>query len=131
MKKVIYIATAIFAVSFQLSCDKIDTACDEIKPTSALVDSLPDSIKVGEPYTIYVDYVLENSCGSFEKFETTNTGDKLQIQLITKYEGCNCDQTFTEEVAQFDLLLEAPGYYSIEFWEDEDDYNSFLVKGFE
>ncbi|MCH2236078.1 MAG: hypothetical protein MK078_17735 [Crocinitomicaceae bacterium] len=131
MKRLFIILTLASSLAGQMSCDKIDTACDEIKPTSALVDSLPDSIKVGEPYIVNIDYVLENSCGSFEKFETTNTGDKLQIQLITKYAGCNCDQTFSEELAQFNLLLEYPGYYSIEFWEDDDDYNTFLIKAFE
>ena len=130
MKKGIFIIGAVIALSTQIGCDKIDTACDQTKPASALVESLPDSIPVGQPYTITVKYVLENSCGSFEKFETTNTGDKLQVQLITKYEGCNCDQSFSEEIAQFNLTLEYPGIYSIEFWEDEDDYNTFLVKGY-
>lgn len=130
MKKGIFIFGAAITLITQIGCDKIDTACDQIKPTSALVDSLPDSISVGQPYTINVNYVLENSCGSFDKFETTNTGDKLQVQLITKYEGCNCDQSFSEEVAQFNLTLEYPGNYSIEFWEDEDDYNTFLVTGY-
>jgi hypothetical protein len=113
--------------SFLMSCQPDVKPCSEERSTAAIVAESPDSLKVGDEYTLIVKYVLENSCGSFDRFDVTKTDNCYEVELMTKYEGCNCDLAYTEEAVDYTIDVDFPGTYEFKFWQADGDYDSRTI----
>lgn len=130
MKKAIIAIVCLMGI---LSSCEIDGTkpCSEERTTAALVSEFPDSLKVGTIFTLDVKYVLENSCGQFDRFDVALTDNSFEVELITKYEGCSCDLEFTEEMVSYDIDIDFPGVYEYKFWQAEGDFDSRSIVIFE
>ena len=125
MKKLLYILT--IAVVFT-SCEEIEDACASEKPASAIIFEFPDSIEASETYELNVQYVLDNNCGSFDKFDIVAFDHAYEVKLMTKYEGCNCNMEFQEESVDFDVRVDEPGVYEFKFWLADNDFDTYSLK---
>ena len=105
--------------------------CSEEVPTTALVKEFPDSLKVGVTYKVDIAYIINNNCGQFERFDVTANQKAFSVQLITKYEGCNCNIEMSEQHIEFDINLDFPGLYQYNFWQADGDYDTRTVTIYE
>lgn len=110
------------------ACDKIETACKEEKQTACSVSEFPDSLQVGTQYDVVVDYVLESSCGSFDRFEIIEQNGRTQVKMHTKYEGCSCQLELTEQTAKFPVKFESAGYYEFSFWLSDEQWDTYILE---
>lgn len=122
MKK--YFIIGFLVGGFLTSCIDDEKPCTEERDTAAIVTQFPDSLKVGDHYDVEISYILENSCGNFDRFEVSQMGSEIIVRMITKYEGCNCDLTFTEANTTYDITADFPGIYEYKFWQASGDYDS-------
>lgn len=105
--------------------------CEEERQTAAIVSDVPDSIKVGNDHLVDVDFVLDNSCGEFERFDVTSTEKSFNIKLITKYSGCNCNLEFEEAATQYLIDIKYPGIYELNFWQADGEWDTHNVTIYE
>jgi len=118
-------------VSLSACEDATTKPCSEERTASAIISEFPDSIKVGEIENVSIKFILENSCGDFDRFEILHTDQVYKVCLITVYEGCNCAQEFYEETVEFDIDIDFPGSYEFKFWVGEEEYESYAITVFE
>lgn len=131
MNKVIVVILALLTIGFA-SCEEDGAKpCTEDVTTASVLSDFPDSLKVGTTQTVSIQYVLENSCGEFDHFNVTNTDKTFEVEMITKYEGCNCNLEFSEESIDFDINIDFPGIYEYSFWLADGDYDTRSIKIFE
>lgn len=124
--------TIIFLVTLvAVACDQIDDACDEEKYGSALVDDFPDSIQAGVMHELEVKYIIENSCGEFVEFETTESSTFTEVKVKLMYKGCSCNLQFTEDSSYYALLHDTAGVYMYKFFLSDGTYDTYQLNVFE
>ncbi len=126
MKKILIILLT-GMLFFVVSCKKPDDSCDEEKLTAAFVFGYPDSVQVGQTFDLYLDYIVENSCGDFGRFEGTLAGNTLEVRLKTYYKGCNCVEKFEEKSVNYPITFEEPGTYELKFWVAENEFETYVI----
>ncbi len=126
MKKKLMIVFSI-SLLFVLSCNKSPEVCEEERLTPAFLLDFPDTVAVGQVFNLSVNYVIENSCGEFGKFEAQRMGNILEVRLKANYTGCNCAEEFEEREATYPIIFEEPATYELKFWISEDDFDSYIV----
>lgn len=107
------------------SCDDITDSCKEEKYSSALVYDFPDTLQVGQTHELKLEYIKENSCGSFVEFEENVDGNSTEVKIKMLYEGCSCNLVFSEEERLYPILKQTAGNYSYKFWVAENDYDIY------
>lgn len=106
--------------------------CFEEKPASSLLVNFPDSVKAGTTELVEVQYILESSCGEFDRFEISILdSNSFDIQLITSYTGCSCNLELIEKSTQFEVLVDYPGVYDFRFWLANGDIDVRTIKVFD
>ncbi|MCB9222857.1 MAG: hypothetical protein R2780_10960 [Crocinitomicaceae bacterium] len=130
MKKILVIAV-LLAGAFYSCKNHGNKPCSEERETAAIIGEFPDSIKADETYTLKVKYVIENSCGSFNRFEVSQMEDVFTVKLISKYEGCSCNLEFAEGSVDFDISIDFPGIYEYKFWQAEGEYDERTITVYE
>ena len=114
-------------IFFATACDKVEEGCKEEKYASAVVYDFPDSLQTGVTHDLKIEYILENSCGSFDEFEVAQVDDYTFVKLKTLYEGCNCTLEFTEAEEFFLISFSDTGTYKFKFWISDTDYDSYSL----
>jgi len=115
-------------VVFIAACDKVDDVCKEEKYASAIVFDFPDSLHTGAKHELKIQYIIENSCGSFVEFEDTTINHVTEIKIKTLYEGCNCSLEFAEEEKFYPLKQDSAGSYQYKFWINETDFDIYWLE---
>lgn len=116
---------------FLVSCKDLNNVCSEEKYSSAIVYDFPDSLKAGTEHELKVEYILENSCGSFLEFEEKQISDTTEVKIKLKYEGCSCNLQFEQKVGYYSLQQDSAGIYKYRFWVGDGEYDSFFLKVYE
>lgn len=109
-------------------CDKVDDACKEEKYASAVVFDFPDSLHAGATHDLKIQYIIENSCGTFVEFEDTVIGDVTEVKIKTLYEGCNCTLEFVQEERFYPIRQDSVGSYQYKFWINETDFDTYWLE---
>ena len=131
MKK-IFVLSTLFSAFLCFSCESEGAKpCSEEKPASSLIVDFPDSVQVGTIETVEIQYILESSCGSFDRFEIQLADNSFDIKLMTSYQGCSCNLQLIEKSAQFEINVDYPGIYEFRFWLADGDLDVRTVKVFE
>lgn len=117
----------IFLALICFSCDDISNSCKEEKYSSAIVYDFPDTLQVGQTHNLKIEYIKENSCGSFVEFEELVTGNSTEVKIKMLYEGCTCNQVFSQEEQAYAIKKDSAGSYSYKFWVTENEYDMFNV----
>jgi len=107
-------------------CGKVGD-CKEEKYASAVVSDFPDSLHKSAAYPLKVQYIIENSCGSFVGFEETKTGNTTDVRIKTIYDGCNCTLEFSQQESFYEIKQDSVGTYHYNFWLDETDFDSYTL----
>ena len=126
MKKgvVVILCLVFFGVA---ACDDIEKVCKEEKYSSAIVDAFPDSIQAGIAYPLNIQYIIENSCGSFVEFEETKTAATTEVRVKLLYDGCSCNLEFEEDSSTYNLQHDTAGTYYYKFYLGESDYDTYSL----
>lgn len=119
---IIALATFIFT-----ACSGIDDSCKEEKYGSAIVDFFPDSLQTGVTDEVSVQYVIENSCGSFVEFEETQIENTIDVRVKLLYDGCNCNLVFTEDSSFYSFKQDSAGYDYYGFYYADTDFESYQL----
>lgn len=127
----LYIILGICLFAFAACQEDGAKPCSETKPAAAIINDFPDSLKVGVSVEINIQYVLENSCGNFDRFDITSSNKNFEVKLITKYEGCNCNLEFKEADRNFEIQVDFPGVYTYNFWQADGDFDVRSIKIYE
>jgi len=126
MKKVIVILSILLVAT--ASCEKLQNGCKETKNASSLILSFPDSVEVAETFYLDVRYVLDNTCGEFETFEISSGQGTIDVSVVTKYEGCNCEQQLIERTSTYPIHISVAGIYQYRFWLSGQDWDEYTLK---
>ncbi|MBI3133267.1 MAG: hypothetical protein HYZ14_01195 [Bacteroidetes bacterium] len=110
------------------ACDDIEQACTEEKYGSAIVYDFPDSLPAGVSQNVKVEYILENSCGSFVEFEENIAGQTTEVRVKLLYDGCSCDLQFKEDSNYYEVKQDSVGTYLYKFYLGETDYDSYTLQ---
>ena len=121
MRQLYYLVLVLFCYS----CDDISDSCKEEKYSSALVYDFPDTLQVGQTHDLKIEYIIENSCGSFVEFEEIMDGNTTELKIKMLYEGCSCNLVFSEEENKYPILKQTAGNYSYKFWVADNDYDIY------
>lgn len=121
-----------FAALLLTSCqDEGGSPCTEERGASTIISAFPDSVEIGNVYPVNVQYVTENSCGDFERFEIMQSNKSFEVKMITKYTGCSCKIELVERQIDFDIDIAFPGTYEFRFWLAGGDFDVRTVTVFE
>ena len=121
MRQLYYLVLVLFCYS----CDDISDSCKEEKYSSDLVYDFPDTLQVGQTHDLKIEYIIENSCGSFVEFEEIMDGNTTEVKIKMLYEGCSCNLVFSEEENKYPILKQTAGNYSYKFWVADNDYDIY------
>jgi hypothetical protein len=110
-----------------MACDKVEDSCKEEKYAAAVVYDFPDSLLVGTTHDLKIQYIIENSCGSFVEFEDSVVNTVTEVKIKTLYEGCSCALEFTEEENFYPLVQNTPGLYTYKFWLSDTDFDTYTL----
>ena len=125
MKKIGLIVVVLFAV---FACKKNKDLCEEEKLTAAFIFDYPETVAAGSTFILDVNYVVDNSCGDFGKFDAIMMdGNTLEVRLKTYYKGCNCVDEFEEKSVSYPVTFDEAGIYQLKFWIAEDEFESYLI----
>jgi hypothetical protein len=114
-----------------ISCGKAKNDCYEEKYTSAFIVNAPDSLAVGELFLLEINFLVENSCGEFNRIEATKVDNTIEGRLITVYEDCNCDEEFEEKETQYPIQFDEVGEYQLKFWVAENEFDVYNLSVYE
>jgi len=78
----------------------------------------PDTTTVNTPIVLNVTYFVASSCGVFNNFVTSTTGNTTSIVVQVDYNGCNCNQTPGSGTKPYTFTATAPGTYQLKFLTD-------------
>lgn len=124
MKKTLFVI-ALGLTGILFSCDEESPKpCTEERTTASIIGEFPDSLQVGDTYDLSVQYVLDNSCGSFDRFDVSLTDQSFEVKMITKYEGCSCNLELSEETVEYEIDIDFPGTYEYRFWQADSDFDT-------
>lgn len=115
------------ALLFVFGCKKPDESCYQEKNTAAFVLDYPDTVAVGEVFVLNVNYVVENSCGDFGRFEAEKYDNTLEVKLKTEYKGCSCDDEFQQKTVAYPIIFEEAGTYQLKFWVSDSEYETYII----
>jgi hypothetical protein len=110
---------------FLSACSGIDDSCKEERYGSAIVDFFPDSLQAGISDEVSVQYIIENSCGSFVEFEESQTDHTIDVRVKLLYDGCNCNLVFTEDSSFYSFKQDSAGLYYYNFYYEDADFESY------
>lgn len=125
MKKLIVIGLVGLLVAF--GCKKPEDSCDEQIATAAFVVDYPDSVFTGEPFSLGVNYIVENSCADVGTFDGKLDGNTLEVQLKVEYMGCDCENKFEEKTVSYPVIFDESGTYELKFWVAENTFETYLI----
>lgn len=125
-----YFLIILGAAFFVVCCTKVGEPCDETKFASAVVIDFPDSLNAVATHELKIQYIIENSCGSFTEFQDTTIGDVTEVKIITDYVGCNCTLEFVEEERFYPLHHDSTGTYHYKFWMSETEFDEYTLTVF-
>jgi len=109
------------------SCPKEKKKDNCVKYETATIAEVtaPEVGKVNEQIEISIKFNINNGCGKFYELKETGKGNKKQIAVIVKYEGCICTQIAGIETVKYAFTPTAPGIYELNFISSN---NSIITK---
>ncbi len=122
---VLFIISAIF-----VSCNSDDNS--SVPPTvtkESFVTEVsgPTEADRNQEVSIEVKFLVENECGSFNKFIEVRDGNTTNIEVEAKYIGTDCDEepVIKTEVYKFKSLI--PGTFDLKFKKDSTEFITHTV----
>ena len=114
----------VFSIIILLSCNKTqdnDQCLSYIKASIIKVEG-PNKGTVNQEINFTVSFGCSNGCGQFGNFEQTSDNDTTTINVIAKYEGCNCtlDAPIRQTIYKFKATQ--TGTYYLKFWQTDKSY---------
>ena len=112
------IALLVVASSVFTSCSNND---DIPGPSVVLKESLvtvvtgPETANLNQEVSLTTSFVVENSCGAFNKFIETTVGNTKTIVVEANYVGSNCVATPATKTATYKFKSATAGTYNLKF----------------
>jgi hypothetical protein len=107
-----------------MSCEINDD--DEFFQTSQvspiLSANVPDTMVVGESYSLGITYQKDSNCHTFSNFNGTSQGDSIVfVRAITLFtQAPNCSQDASEELIEFEFTNTFQSDFTFKFLQDID-----------
>lgn len=95
--------------------DDVNCPPDEVEIEDVVTVDAPETGQVNETIDIEVFFEVRNSCGEFNRFIETGTTMEREIQVESRYEGCNCNQVIESITAIYEFTPEEVGEYTLNF----------------
>jgi len=119
----IILAGFVIAILAFSSCNKKqEEKC--LSHTTAHVRNVdgPNMVLVNSETDLAVKYYLGNSCGQFERLESTSNGYTTIINLIAKYNGCVCADILLSGQTVYKFKPVQTGTYYMKFLQPDKTY---------
>lgn len=89
--------------------------------------NVPDTMVVGETYTLEITYQKESNCHAFSNFEAVNEGDSLYyVRAITIFtQSSNCNQDAEGVLREVDFTNNFESNFTFKFLQERDSTGSF------
>lgn len=102
------------------SCKKEN--CVEYSSSPVFKAEGPKLGKALDMLTYTISFSVGNSCGKFEKFEDHALDFTREIKVITKYSGCACLTSISQEQMNYTFQPLKKGTYYLKFYQKEGEY---------
>lgn len=130
MKLLSKLFIAVFLVSIILvSCEVSDDGFVQTTEVSPILDaSVPDTMIVGESYSLDIIYEKQSNCHTFSGFQTENQGDSLVfVRAITTFtQNSNCNQGSEGVSREVDFTNNFESNFTFKFLKDIDSIGDFI-----
>ncbi|MGB1103667.1 MAG: hypothetical protein ACPG21_08565 [Crocinitomicaceae bacterium] len=123
--KIAFILIGLLILTF--SCNKQSDYCYEEKPAASFMFDYPDTVQVGQVFTVDINYLVENSCGDFGQIDAQKIENTLEVKLFTVYDGCQCEEEFVEKSATYPVTFEEEGTYELKMWVADGFYDAYII----
>lgn len=113
---------------FLVSCVSDDDNFFQTSLVSPILEAnVPDTMVVGETYTLEITYQKESDCHTFSNFEAVNQGDSLYfVRAITTFtQSSNCDQVAEGVLREVDFTNDYESNFTFKFLQDKDSIGDF------
>lgn len=112
-----------------ISCNNHNAEDNCVEQEIAYVTKVnaPTSGIVNETIEIEVNFNITNSCGKFDGFEESNSGNSKIIKVKTLYEGCVCTEIFRMETVTYNFTAVVAGDYELKFLKGENEYFVVMI----
>jgi len=124
MKIFILFFSSLFLIT---SCprEKKNDNCVKYETATIAEVTAPEVGTVNQPIGISIKFNINNGCGKFYELKETGKGNKRQIAVIVKYEGCICTQIAGIETVKYTFTPTSAGTYKLKFITNN---NTFITK---
>lgn len=126
-KKTFLLVSLAMIASCDISSDDNERVCSYISGVGVSEVRGPNTANVNEEITLDVAFVVQNSCGGFQKFHQTQTGNDIILTVNAIYEGCDCEDTpeLIDTTYKFKAL--SAGVYNLKFKKTNTEFITHTV----
>lgn len=111
MALVMFVSTAL------TSCSNDDDSGNSQTTQKEFVTAVtgPTTGTVNQEVTLNVTFVVDNSCGAFNKYIVATSGNTNTIEVEVKYTGNNCGTTPSTKTQPYKFTANQAGTYTLKF----------------
>lgn len=110
-------ALVLFVSTSFTSCSSDDDSGNSQTTQKEFVTAVtgPTTGTVNQELTLNVTFVIDNSCGQFNKFIVATSGNTNTIEVEAKYTGNNCGTTPSTKTQPYKFTANQAGTYTLKF----------------
>jgi hypothetical protein len=125
--RLLFILAFFVLTAFRCSEEEPMPPVESPAPVSSV--HIPATVTVGEPIRIEITYLVNNSCGQFDRLTSEDNGaDNMTFYVYSKNEGTSCQGTVMELTTDYSFTPSRKGIHNFRFWQAPEQ---FLIKTFE
>lgn len=124
----LFIIVVFFSSLLLISCETKEDGFFRSTQVSAILSAnVPDTMQVGETYTLEITYQKDSDCHQFSNFEAVNEGDSLYyVRAITIFtEAVYCNQEAEEVLREVDFINNFESNFTFKFLKGIDSLGDF------
>lgn len=110
-------ALVLFVSTAFTSCSSDDDSGNKQTTQKEFVTAVtgPTTGAINQEITLNVTYVVDNTCGSFNKYVESTNGNTKTIEVEVKYTGSNCGTTPSTKTQPYKFKVTQAGTYVFKF----------------
>ena len=117
-----FLSISIIALFLSCSDDNEKENCYATDISYVISTDAPAQGRVNEIINIPVEFAVYNGCGDFGKFNETQNGNTIIIEVQAVYEGCICPMNVPVITVDYKFYTTVPGTYYLKFKSNPAEY---------
>lgn len=126
MARLLAISAFFLLTAFRCSKEEPMPPIERPAPVSSV--HVPATATVGEPIRVEITYLVNNSCGQFDRITKEENVDNYTFYVYSRNEGTSCQEVVRELTVDYNFTPTRKGIHNFRFWQAPEQ---FLTKTFD